>query len=211
MAIPEVGRGFSHHKSHLRSRHGWPSGSLYTGYTEVAAHHVELFWIMLKHEELDLCHTLPFAQPASWAAALSSSFELELQFLPAVWGEPESRARFMASTLSSLACHSDLSSLDSFLQPSPSAKRGCASAHHGWRRQARGLRIKDLHGAPGDPSPISDSATLYWVTSGKSQTRSRPLPLKMGIVIGFCLSGARRWAECQEKAQSNALHGGLGL
>lgn len=30
-----------------------------------------------------------------------------------------------------------------------------------------------------DPSPISDSATLYWVTSGKSQTCSGPLPLPL--------------------------------
>lgn len=75
MAAPEAGRGFSHCRTHLRSRHNGhqkPMGLFYTLRAGPLPH-------------------LPFRTPSKLSSSTSSSSELELWFTPEDWGEPKPR------------------------------------------------------------------------------------------------------------------------
>lgn len=62
MAAPEAGRGFSHDRTHLRSRHdGHQKPRLWL----FGGNSMELFCTNRKPSELDLYHISPFAHPAS--------------------------------------------------------------------------------------------------------------------------------------------------
>lgn len=169
MAAPEAGRGFSHCRTHLRSRHNG---------------HQKPTWDYSIPSEMDLYHISPFAHPASWAAALHPHLSLNSDSPQKTEVNPNPEES-LPSLPPCLAFRPELLGLlpSAF---SPSERKMCICS-----LQARGLSTEDLHRAPGDPRPISDSGALYWVTSGKSQTCCGPLSLKMAIVIAFCLPGAR--------------------
>lgn len=121
MAAPEAGRGFSHCRTHLRSRHN----------AIRSPHGIILYPQRWTFTTSPLSHTQQAEQQhfiLIWAWTLIHPRRLR-------WTQTQRRA----SPLSPLAWHSDLSCLACCLQPSPPLRGRCAFAPY--RQEDSALRI----------------------------------------------------------------------